>query len=162
MSTQSVSKIYHESIKQKVIIRHNYFFLQTFILKWCGSSRESFPLNILSSSCVWYKNLPCEVMGYLHFFKKCYFILNFYNFLFYFMWSGLQKLFQLLRLLSSGGMAAKEPGECSQRRPVWSHSDVEEKASEHPEFYSGSAQECPLETTRPAGKTSTKHTGTLN
>lgn len=58
----------------------------------------------------------------------------------------------LVCMVSSGGMAAKEPGECSQRRPMWSHSHFEEKASEHPEFYSGSAQERPLETTRPAGK----------
>ena len=53
---------------------------------------------------------------------------------------------------SSGGLAAEEPGECSERGPMWSHPHAEEKAPEHPELHTGSAQECPLETTGPAGK----------
>jgi len=53
---------------------------------------------------------------------------------------------------SSGWMAAEEPGECSKRRPLWSHPHAEEKASEHPELHTCSAQECPLETTGPAGR----------
>lgn len=53
---------------------------------------------------------------------------------------------------SSGGLAAEEPGQRSERRPVWSHSNAEEKAPEHPELHAGSAQERALETTGPAGK----------
>lgn len=55
-------------------------------------------------------------------------------------------------LCSSGRLAAEEPGECTERGPVWSHPHAEEKASEHPELNTSSAQECPLETTGPAGK----------
>ena len=55
-------------------------------------------------------------------------------------------------MCSSGGLAAEEPGQRSERRPVWSHSNAEEKAPEHPELHAGSAQERALETTGPAGK----------
>lgn len=55
-------------------------------------------------------------------------------------------------LCSSGWLAAEEPGQCSERGPVRSHPHTEEKASEHPELHTGSAQERPLETTGPAGK----------
>lgn len=53
---------------------------------------------------------------------------------------------------SSGGLAAEEPGQRSERGPVRSHPHVEEKAPEHPELHTGSAQERPLETAGPAGK----------
>lgn len=52
----------------------------------------------------------------------------------------------------SGGLATEEPGECSKRGPMWSHPHAEEKAPEHPELHTSSAQERPLETTGPAGK----------
>lgn len=55
-------------------------------------------------------------------------------------------------LCSSGGLAAEEPGERPEGGPVWSHPHAEEKASEHPELNTSSAQERPLETTGPAGK----------
>lgn len=53
---------------------------------------------------------------------------------------------------SSGWLAAEEPGQRSERRPMRSHPHAEEKAPEHPELHPGSAQECPLETTGSAGK----------
>ncbi len=53
---------------------------------------------------------------------------------------------------SSGGLAAEEPGQRSERRPMRSHPHAEEKATEHPELHAGSAQERPLETAGPAGK----------
>lgn len=53
---------------------------------------------------------------------------------------------------SSGGLAAEEPGQRSKRGPMRSHSNAEEKAPEHPELHTCSAQECPLETAGPAGK----------
>lgn len=65
-------------------------------------------------------------------------------------------------LCSSGGLAAEEPGECAERRPVRSHPHTEEKASEHPELDTSSAQERPLETTGPAGKHRAKHTEVIN
>lgn len=52
-------------------------------------------------------------------------------------------------------MAAEEPGERSERRPVRSHPHAEEKAPEHPELHPSSAQERTLETTGPAGEHST-------
>lgn len=55
-------------------------------------------------------------------------------------------------LCSSGGLAAEEPGQCSERGPMWSHPHTEEKAPEHPELHTSSAQERPLETAGPAGK----------
>lgn len=53
---------------------------------------------------------------------------------------------------SSGGLAAEEPGQRSERGPMRSHPHAEEKAPEHPELHTSSAQERPLETTGPAGK----------
>lgn len=53
---------------------------------------------------------------------------------------------------SSGGMAAEEPGQRSERGSMRSHPHTEEKAPEHPELNAGSAQERALETTGPAGK----------
>lgn len=55
-------------------------------------------------------------------------------------------------MCSSGGLAAEEPGQRSERGPMRSHPHAEEKASEHPELHAGSAQERALETTGPAGK----------
>lgn len=53
---------------------------------------------------------------------------------------------------SSGGLAAEEPGQRSERRPMRRHTHAEEKAPEHLELHAGSAQERALETTGPAGK----------
>lgn len=66
---------------------------------------------------------------------------------------GLQQLFRKPRCVcSSGGLAAEEPGQRSERGPVRSHPHAEEKTPEHPELHAGSAQERPLETAWPAGK----------
>lgn len=53
---------------------------------------------------------------------------------------------------SSGGLAAEEPGQRSERGPMRSHPHIKEKTPEHPELHTSSAQERPLETTGPAGK----------
>lgn len=42
-------------------------------------------------------------------------------------------------LCSPGGLAAEEPGQCSERGPLWSHPHTEEKAPEHPELHTSSA-----------------------
>lgn len=55
---------------------------------------------------------------------------------------------------SSGGLAAEEPGQRSERGPMRSHPNAKEKAPKHPELHTCSAQKCPLETTGPAGKLS--------
>lgn len=54
--------------------------------------------------------------------------------------------------VSAGGLAAEEPGECSQRGSMWSHPYAEETATEHAELHACSAPKRPLETTWPAGK----------
>lgn len=62
---------------------------------------------------------------------------------------------------SSGGLAAEEPGQRSERGSMRSHPHAEEKAPEHPELHTSSAQERPLETTGPAGKRQ-QHMDALN
>lgn len=48
-------------------------------------------------------------------------------------------------------MAAEELSERSQRRPMRSHPHAEEKASEHSELHTSSAEERALETVGPTG-----------
>lgn len=61
-------------------------------------------------------------------------------------------LFSLVWLLSAGGLAAQEPGQCFERGSMRCHPDIEEKTSEHVELHTCSAQERSLETSGPTGE----------
>lgn len=60
--------------------------------------------------------------------------------------------FSLVWLLSAGGLAAQEPGQCFEGGSMWCHPHIEEKTSEHVELHTCSAQERSLETSGPTGE----------